>query len=210
MKPPSAHVLFAAALLSVAGAPVCARAKPTLAERLGLDGFGVVEAPGPECAAIVCAPAATWAGEATPDAPPEEGFADRLVMRPARQVVIRPIGVPWFLPRELGSGERGDRPGPGVGIGLSWRPSPHWRFGGDLVVRAERVDADNRLYDWTGYFAPGVEFVPNPNAARPLAFGVITPAALRPREEGWAGVFFVIRWMDAGARKPGGVRGGED
>ena len=115
-----------------------------------------------------------------------------------------------FLPRELGSGERGDRPGPGVGIGLSWRPSPHWRFGGDLVVRAERVDADNRLYDWTGYFAPGVEFVPNPNAARPLAFGVITPAALRPREEGWAGVFFVIRWMDAGARKPGGVRGGED
>lgn len=141
----------------------------------------------------------------------EEDILDQLIFRPAPRLVIRPTGSPWFLPRELGSDEFGDKPGPGVGLRMSWRPSAHWRFGTDLLVRAERVDADNRLHDWTGYVAPGIEYIPVPHAERPFAIGVVVPGALRRfAGEKWGGVFLVIRWMDQGARKPRGVRGNDE
>ncbi len=203
---------------SLAGHPlpraVCLVAALALAPRLAGDSLANrlgLESPEMESARSVTRPdEATLTGEYLPEMPPEMQFVDRLIVRPSPKVIIRPTGSPWFLPHELGSSEYGDNPGPGFGLSLRWTPSAHWRFGADLIVRAERMDADNRLHDWTGYLAPGVEFIPHPYSERPFALGVVLPGALRPRDERWAGAFLIIRWMDAGARKPGGVRGNDD
>ena len=82
-----------------------------------------------------------------PESPPEPDFLDHFKVTPVKRVLLRPIGVPWFLPGELGTSKNGDLPGPGIGLDLSWTPTKNWRFGADLVVRAERVDADNRLHE---------------------------------------------------------------
>jgi hypothetical protein len=207
---PNKPVLRAVVLATVAVAgcfrPTCLRAessdKPSperLAEIIGAD--GLAQWPQPS-ASPVCSPVAAMLGYCEPEVPEEPSFFDRLEVKPAHATTLRPTGVPWFLPGELGGNENGDKPGPGIGFSLNWRPSKNWRFGADLVVRAERVDADNRLHDWTPYLAPGIEFIPRPNARRPIAIGFVTPWALYPHGKDWAGVFLFIRWNELLNRPP--------
>jgi hypothetical protein len=164
-----------------------------LAKKIGADGLD--KWPHPLMRPPPLLPEASWEFF-VPDLPPEPSFFDRLEVKPAYATTLRPTGVPWFLPGELGTNKNGDPPGPGVGFSLNWRPSKHWRFGADLVVRAERVDSNHRLHDWTPYLAPGFEFIPYPYSSRPFAIGFVTPWALHPRGEDWAGAFLFIRWNE--------------
>lgn len=164
-----------------------------LAEKIGVD--GLEQWPFPLMRPPPLLPPARWY-LFVPDIPPEPTFFDRLELKPVKRVSVRPTGVPWFLPGELGTSKSGDLPGPGFGLSLNWRPSNQWRFGADLIMRAERVDADNRLHDWTPYIAPGVEFIPYPNAPRPFSIGLVTPWALYPHGDDWSGLFVFIRWNE--------------
>lgn len=136
-----------------------------------------------------------------PEADSSPDFFDNFILKPVRRVTLRPIGVPWFLPGELGTNKQGDLPGPGIGLGLSWTPTRQWRFGADLVMRADRVDADNRLHDWTVYLAPGVAYIPFPNSAHPFSVGVVAPVAPHHRGEDYAAVFLVMRWNESVSRQ---------
>ena len=131
-----------------------------------------------------------------PELPESPDFFDSLIVRPARRVALRPVGVPWYLPGELGTTRNTDLPGPGVGLNLSWRPANQWRFGADFIVRAEQVDADYRLHDWTPYIAPGLEFIPYPNSKRSFSVGFVAPWAFYPSGASWAGAFVFIRWSE--------------
>lgn len=193
-------VAFATVLLAVCLLPEVLRADNhevtdagRLAEKIGADGLD--KWPHPLMRPPPLLPEAMW-DAVEPESPPEPSFFDLLEVKPVRTVIIRPTGVPWFLPGELGTAKNGDRPGPGVGGSLNWRPSKQWRFGTDYIVRAERVDADNRLHDWTPYLAPGFEFIPYPNAKRPFSVGFVTPWALYPNGKDWAGAFLFIRWNE--------------
>ena len=131
-----------------------------------------------------------------PFSPEELDFVELLKIRPLSRVTMRPTGVPWFLPGELSTTRTGARPGPGVGLDLSWTPQTNWRFGADLIWRADRMDANNQLHDWTPYLAPGVEYIPYPHAPRPFSIGLVAPLALRDHGERWSGYFVVIRWEE--------------
>lgn len=128
--------------------------------------------------------------------PEDLDFVELLKLRPLSNLTLRPTGVPWFLPGELGTNRYGVRPGPGIGFDTSWMPSPHWRFGADLIVRADRMDSNNQLHDWTPYLAPGMEFIPYPRSKRPFSIGFVAPIALRERGENWSGYFLVLRWEE--------------
>lgn len=170
-----------------------------VAEKIGADGLD--KWPHPLMRPPPLLPEAMW-DSVEPELPEEPSFFDRLEVKPAHALTLRPTGVPWFLPGELGTSKNGDKPGPGIGVSLNWRPSNHWRFGADYIVRAERVDQDNRLHDWTPYLAPGFEFIPYPNAKRPFSIGFVTPWALYPNGKDWAGAFLFIRWNELLNRLP--------
>ena len=132
--------------------------------------------------------------------PEDFDFISALRLRPLTNLTLHPTGVPWFLPGQLGTNRTGDKPGPGLGIDMSWMPSKQWRFGADLIVRADRIDANSRLYDWTPYLAPGFEYYPHPNSLRPFSVGLVAPLALRSHGENWSGCFLVIRWDEVLAK----------
>jgi hypothetical protein len=129
-------------------------------------------------------------------APPETTLLDRLEVSPLRSVSLRPTGVPWFLPGELSGGKSGAAPGPGGGFSLIASPSARWRFGAELILRAERVGADNRPHDWTPYLARGMEFTPYPNSPHSFFVGLAAPWAWNPEGRDGAGAFFFIRWTE--------------
>ncbi len=188
-------VALAATALVVGAGPGVLRAESPerLAEKIGAEGLD--QWPPTSMRQRPLPTEARWVN-VEPELPAAPTFFDRLEVKPGRSVSLRPTGVPWFLPGELGTNKNGDLPGPGLGFSLNWRPSNQWRFGADFIVRAERVDQDNRLHDWTPYIAPGAEFIPYPNSRRPFSVGLVTPWALYPHGKDWAGVFIFIRWNE--------------
>lgn len=126
-------------------------------------------------------------------APPEDWDA-QVQWELSPGVTLRPAGEPRFLPGSLG-GRPDATPGPAFGASMLTSPNVYWKFGLDLVIRAEHMAPDNTMHDWNAYVIPGIEYVPNPQSASPVVIGLTAPISIGTRESS-QGMFLFIRWEE--------------
>ncbi len=101
---------------------------------------------------------------------------------------LRPVTAPRYLPGDFSGASSVTG-----GVGMSFVPVSRWRFGVDLVARADQWDEYYRPEAVSTFLVPAVEYRLTPARASTLSIGILTPVSLGDSRAG-NGVYFFLRW----------------